>query len=305
MHAALWATKFCDITGDNTDLLENPQQSRPKLSQMWHDWFRKRIAENMPYDRDRPRRPLRHQPRRPVAGRVLQAVPRSSEEADDKGWTNTYADKPTLDLFWRRQQAVHGRSVGREDRRRLPRRPRRVRPVPQAPLRPLDAGRLPRLRQRLRLGELRHFAGRQEGFDDENAERKKNERTRRTRSSADPRNLHRRVPAARAATACTAAPRDEQAAGAQGARRPRDHRPRKAKTRARPCSTGCDAADNPFFARSFANRVWGHYFGVGIVDPVDNFSLANPPSNPKLLDALANDFIEEQIRHPPAGAHRF
>jgi hypothetical protein len=57
--------------------------------------------------------------------------------------------------------------------------------------------------------------------------------------------------------------------------------------------------DNPFFAKSFANRVWGHYLGVGIVDPVDNFSLANPPSNEKLLDALAKDFAEHQydIRH--------
>src|SRR5262249_54571423 len=41
--------------------------------------------------------------------------------------------------------------------------------------------------------------------------------------------------------------------------------------------------DNSFFARAFVNRVWGHYLGVGIVDPVDNFSLANPPSNEKLL----------------------
>src|SRR5260370_25218931 len=32
--------------------------------------------------------------------------------------------------------------------------------------------------------------------------------------------------------------------------------------------------DNPFFARSFVNRIWGHYFGRGIVDPVDDFSLA-------------------------------
>ena len=38
------------------------------------------------------------------------------------------------------------------------------------------------------------------------------------------------------------------------------------------------AKDNPFFARSFANRVWAHYMGVGIVHPVDDFSLANPPS---------------------------
>jgi hypothetical protein len=49
--------------------------------------------------------------------------------------------------------------------------------------------------------------------------------------------------------------------------------------------------DNPFFARSFVNRVWGHYFGVGLVNPVDDFSLANPPTNARLLDALAADFV--------------
>src|SRR5262249_2367336 len=47
--------------------------------------------------------------------------------------------------------------------------------------------------------------------------------------------------------------------------------------------------DNPYFARSFVNRAWAHYFGVGLVDPVDDFSLANPPSNAQLLDALAKD----------------
>jgi hypothetical protein len=50
--------------------------------------------------------------------------------------------------------------------------------------------------------------------------------------------------------------------------------------------------DNPFFARSFVNRVWAHYLGVGLVHPVDDFSQANPPTNPRLLDALAEDFIE-------------
>jgi hypothetical protein len=57
--------------------------------------------------------------------------------------------------------------------------------------------------------------------------------------------------------------------------------------------------DNPFFARSFVNRIWGHYFGLGIVEPVDDLSLANPPSNDKLLDALARDFVEHKfdIRH--------
>ena len=51
--------------------------------------------------------------------------------------------------------------------------------------------------------------------------------------------------------------------------------------------------DNPYFARSFANRAWAHYFGVGIVHPVDDFSQANPPTNPRLLDALADDFEQE------------
>lgn len=49
--------------------------------------------------------------------------------------------------------------------------------------------------------------------------------------------------------------------------------------------------DNPYFARNIANRLWGHYFGVGIIDPVDDFNAANPPSNPELLDWLAADFI--------------
>src|SRR5262249_24575705 len=49
--------------------------------------------------------------------------------------------------------------------------------------------------------------------------------------------------------------------------------------------------DNPFFARSLVNRVWAHYFGIGLVEPVDNFSVANPPSNDRLLDALAREFV--------------
>lgn len=49
--------------------------------------------------------------------------------------------------------------------------------------------------------------------------------------------------------------------------------------------------DNPFFARAIVNRIWGHYFGVGIVDPVDDLNAANPPSNPDLLNWLAEDFV--------------
>jgi hypothetical protein len=51
------------------------------------------------------------------------------------------------------------------------------------------------------------------------------------------------------------------------------------------------AGDNPFFARSVANRVWFHLSGKGIVDPVDDFRDSNPPANDELLDALARDFV--------------
>lgn len=47
---------------------------------------------------------------------------------------------------------------------------------------------------------------------------------------------------------------------------------------------------NPYFARAAVNRLWGHFFGVGIVDPVDDFSPANAPSHPELLEDLAKAF---------------
>jgi hypothetical protein len=47
------------------------------------------------------------------------------------------------------------------------------------------------------------------------------------------------------------------------------------------------AKGNPYFARATANRLWGHLFGRGIVNPVDDFSEANKPSHPELLDEIA------------------
>jgi hypothetical protein len=47
------------------------------------------------------------------------------------------------------------------------------------------------------------------------------------------------------------------------------------------------APDNPFFARAAANRIWFHLFGRGLVEPVDDARITNPPSHPALLDALA------------------
>jgi Protein of unknown function (DUF1549)/Protein of unknown function (DUF1553) len=52
---------------------------------------------------------------------------------------------------------------------------------------------------------------------------------------------------------------------------------------------------NPFFARAVVNRYWAHFFGRGIVDPLDDMRVTNPPSNTELLDALAKDFIDHKF----------
>ena len=50
--------------------------------------------------------------------------------------------------------------------------------------------------------------------------------------------------------------------------------------------------ENPYFARNLANIVWAHFFGRGVIDPVDDVRVSNPASNPELLDALARHFTE-------------
>ena len=47
---------------------------------------------------------------------------------------------------------------------------------------------------------------------------------------------------------------------------------------------------NPYFASNFANRVWHHFFGIGIIEPIDDVRISNPASNPELLLELANKF---------------
>ena len=49
---------------------------------------------------------------------------------------------------------------------------------------------------------------------------------------------------------------------------------------------------NPFFARATVNRIWKFFMGRGLVEPVDDFRVTNPPTNEALLQALADDFVK-------------
>ena len=57
--------------------------------------------------------------------------------------------------------------------------------------------------------------------------------------------------------------------------------------------------DNPYFAKSYVNRLWGYMFGVGIMEPIDDIRAGNPPTNPELLEYLTQELLASNfdVRH--------
>ncbi|WP_435017418.1 DUF1549 domain-containing protein [Tundrisphaera sp. TA3] len=57
--------------------------------------------------------------------------------------------------------------------------------------------------------------------------------------------------------------------------------------------------ENPYFARSYVNRLWGYLFGVGVIEPIDDIRAGNPATNPELLDYLTAEFLKSNfdVRH--------
>jgi len=52
---------------------------------------------------------------------------------------------------------------------------------------------------------------------------------------------------------------------------------------------------NTLFARSITNRVWKNYFGVGLVEQVDDMRTSNPASNERLLATAAAHLVQHQF----------
>jgi hypothetical protein len=286
LHAALWATRFCDVTGNNTDQLELPADLRPKRSQMWHDWFRKRIADNVPYD-DIVRGVLTATSRDGLKPEEWVKQARAIDETAKKDWQTAYADRPSLDLFWRRQQRVPLEQWGEKVAAaflgvRLE--------CAQCHKHPFD---------RWTQADYRAFANvfsqvsfgvspeAKSAIDEANKDLTKN--------------LQGKAVQQLGMKEIFVGP------AAKGLLHPETNKPLPPKALGGPeikVGKGEDARvplfdwmrspDNPYFARAFVNRVWGHYLGVGLVEPVDNFALGNPASNEPLLDALARDFVEHR-----------
>ncbi|MGO8747978.1 MAG: DUF1549 domain-containing protein [Thermoguttaceae bacterium] len=74
----------------------------------------------------------------------------------------------------------------------------------------------------------------------------------------------------------------------------RDH-----ATRRQELAAWLTAPANPYFAKSYVNRLWGYLLGAGIIEPLDDIRAGNPPTNPELLDYLTREFIGRRfdMRH--------
>jgi hypothetical protein len=286
LHAALWATKLSDVTGNNVEVMDGEPTVRARRSKMWHDWFRQRIATNVPYD-EIVRGILCATSRegQAVERWIEQEVTLSQQAA--KGFDSDYARRPTLDLFWRR-------TIGDDF-------------FPLDQMAELTAAAFLGVRlecaqchkhpyDRWTQTDYRAFANVfgqvKVGGSPEVTAATANllaERRRRPPEKAGP-----PIPRLREVYVSNHLPRRLPDPRTQDELKPRalggpildgdgDHREQLFRWLVQP--------DNPFFAPSFVNRVWAHYFGRGLVEPVDNFSAANPPSNPELLDALAKEFV--------------
>ncbi len=53
--------------------------------------------------------------------------------------------------------------------------------------------------------------------------------------------------------------------------------------------------NNPYFAKSYVNRLWSYLLGTGLIEPVDDIRAGNPPSNPELLDYLTKEFVDSEF----------
>lgn len=283
-HAALWATKMCDITACNVDAMDGTPEDRVALARMWHDWFRHRFATNQPYDQ--------------IVRGVLTATSREGHGLRDwiaaevdrprtlrGGFDHSYPKRETLDLFWRRFEGEEFVSLEKMAELTATAFLGVRLECAQCHRHPFD---------RWTQADYRAFAntfGRVRFASSPEL----------TGAVVDLLEERRKLPPGKAGPPI---PRLREVYLSDRPRRlthPDTGTELRPKALGGPVLAGDDPRealttwltrpDNPYFARAFVNRVWAHYFGTGLIDPVDDLSASNPASNERLLDALTTEFV--------------
>lgn len=314
-YVAWWTTRLCDYTGNSDDKLNNVTPIKPEASKQWYAWIEKRVRENMPYDE--------------IVEGIVMAVSRDPGESYQQYCENIsklypkdgpgaagYADRACLPHFWARQnfQTSEDRVIGFA----YTFLGTRIQ-CAQCHKHPFDQWtqddfqqfegffKGTSARQNPRPDAKKEYDAMVAGF--EGTEGLKG-------------NDLRKVLAAQLTAGATIPLAEVFPVKAKPgqANRNKDKKPQKGKaarvtavpTTAKilagpvvdltgyedvrqPLMDWLRSPDNPLFAKAFVNRVWANYFNAGIVQPADDFNLANPPVNAPLLDYLARGFIEHHF----------
>lgn len=299
-YAAWWSTFLCDITGNNPGKLKNVGVNQGSASREWYDWIHQRVASNVPYDQV-------------VAGIVL-AVSRAPGEdygeycqamsaLNEKGTDKNYAERPTMPHYWSRTnfRTPNERALGFAHAflgLRIQCAECHKHPFDQWSQQ--DFKDFTGFFSRVAYGRSPETRKAYDAMLDELGMKGK-------KGNDIQKGLSKMVADGKTV------PFQELflTSPKQPAKPPKGD---KSKGKTVPASTarllGGEAVavsqmedprtalmdwlrseGNPYFAKSFVNRVWAHYFATGIVSPTDDLSKANPPSNAPLLDYLAGEFV--------------
>ena len=314
-YAAWWATRFADWTGNNAGKLNNVEKAQiapAKLSSDWYEWLRVRIEKNMPYD--------------DMMEGIILAVSRQDDESytqycermsdyhhkDAKG---SFADQPSLTTYWVRREFLkpEERALGFAYTfmgLRIQCAQCHKHPFDQWTKDDFDRFKQFFTRLEIRKGtsdEEKAILAKLDITAEElnkkpgNKDLRKVLQERLAKGEVVPFNeLHVPAPTRQNKQADRKADKDK----------PNPKRPQVVAGRTAKILGGDEVQigdmedprqalmdwlrdkDNPYFARAIVNRIWSGYFNVGIVEPTDDLSLANPPSNDALLDYLADAFRE-------------
>ncbi|MGZ0166985.1 MAG: DUF1549 and DUF1553 domain-containing protein [Planctomycetales bacterium] len=312
-YAAWWATRFADWTGNSDDQLNNVTPVKAQASKDWYEWLRVRIEKNVPYDK--------------IAEGFVLAGSREADETyleycermaklykkTPKGETpeSSYADRSTMPHYWARQNFRTN-----EDRAisfaynflgiRIQ--------CAQCHKHPFDQWTMDDFH------EFKNFFANTQTRN--SADYKKFSPAILAKLDVDKTlrgNALRRALAKNVADGdltpfdevwtikpeLPAPPKRDKKGKIIRTKKKSPPGVRVAKLLGEAEKTDLTQYDDPrqplmdwmrsdskqLFAKSMVNRIWSCYFNIGIVEPPDDLSMANPPSNAALLDHLAKGFV--------------
>ncbi|TWT55768.1 hypothetical protein KOR42_25790 [Thalassoglobus neptunius] len=305
-YAAWWTTQLCDWTGCSDQTLNNVNPAnRQRGSEDWYEWIYKRVADNVPYDEIVENIVVANS-RKPGESYRDYSERMSTYARDEDA---SYADQDGLIYFWGRNnfRATEDRAIGFA----YTFMGTRIQ-CAQCHKHPFDVWTQKDFQEFEQFFTRVNFA--RNGGDRKEynelieelglAELKGNEQRREMSKALKEGKTIPFPELTISQPRLTGAQRRKIAEAKKKGKKPQV--PGKMARLLGEQTVDVDNIDDPrtalmdwlrqsptqLFAKAFVNRVWASYFNRGIVEPTDDLSLGNPPSNGPLLDYLAQGFID-------------